>query len=243
MRVSWKTIFSKSEPRFGPEARPLRVVRSATARAMRLRVDPRDGEVRLTLPRRASLRVALAWAEEQRPWVETELGKLAPRRALAPGTVLSVAGEALCLVHSPARRLTERRGGELLVGGPVEMFETRVLRWLRREALRVLTAETHEIAALAGVTVRRVGVGDARSRWGSCTADGDIRYNWRLILAPPHVRRGTVAHEVAHRVHMNHGPGFKALERDLLGASPSAGREWLRRHGTSLYAWGPILRA
>lgn len=241
--MSWKTIFSKSEPRFGPEARPLRVIRSATARAMRLRVDPRDGEVRLTLPRRASLRFALAWAEEQRPWVEIQLGNIAPRRALVPGLVLPVGGAELTLVHAPDRRLTERHGDQLLVGGPPDMFETRVLRWLRREALRVLTEETQEIAARAGVSVRKVGVGDARSRWGSCTVDGDIRYNWRLILAPAHVRRGTVAHEVAHRIHMNHGPDFKALERALLGASPSAGREWLRRHGASLYAWGPILRA
>lgn len=241
--MSWKTIFSSAEPRFGPESRPLRVVRSATARGLRLRVDPRDGEVRLTLPRRASLRHALAWAESQRPWVETELGKLAPRQALLPGGKLTVAGAELRLVHEPARRLTERRADQLLVGGPIEMFETRVMRWLRREALRVLTEETHEIAARAGVTVRKVGVGDPRSRWGSCTADGDIRYSWRLILAPDHVRRGTVAHEVAHRVHMNHGAEFKALERALLGASPSAGREWLRRHGASLYAWGPVLRA
>jgi predicted metal-dependent hydrolase len=243
MPVSWKTIFSKSEPRFGPEARPLRVVRSATARAMRLRVDPRDGEVRLTLPQRASLRFALAWAEEQRPWVETQLGKVTPRCPLVPGLVLPVGGASLRLVHAPERRLSERRDDALFVGGPLDMFETRVLRWLKREALRVLTVETHEIAARAGVTVRRVGVGDTRSRWGSCTVDGDIRYSWRLILAPPHVRRGTVAHEVSHRVHMNHGPAFKALERELLGASPSAGREWLRRHGASLYAWGPVLRA
>lgn len=240
--MSWKTIFSKSEPVFGPDGRPIRVVRSASARTMRLRVDPRDGEVRLTLPRRASLRHAYAWAEEQRPWIETQLGRVVPRHRLAPGLVVPCAGAQLTLVHAPTRRLTERLGDTLQVAGGLELFEARALRWLKREALRVLTAETHEIAALAGVSVRKVSVGDPRSRWGSCTVDGDIRYSWRLILAPDHVRRGTVAHEVAHRVHMNHGPDFKALEKALLGASPSAGREWLRRHGASLHGWGPVLR-
>lgn len=240
--MSWKTIFSTSEPVFGPDDRPLRVVRSARARAMRLRVDPRDGEVRLTLPRRASLRRAYAWAEEQRPWIETQLGNVVPRRRLVPGLAVPIGSGELVLAHAPGKRGTERVGDTLQVAGPIELFEARALRWLKREALRVLTAETHEIAAAAGVSVRKVAVGDPRSRWGSCTVDGDIRYSWRLILAPDHVRRGTVAHEVAHRVHMNHGPAFKALERKLLGASPSAGREWLRRHGAALHGWGPVLR-
>lgn len=242
MPVSWKTIFSKAEPRFGPDDRPLRVVRSARARVMRLRVDPRDGEIRLTLPRRASLRQAYAWAEEQRSWIERQLGTVIERRPFVPGADIPFAGSMLRLEHRPDRKLTQRVGDTLHVGGAPDMFEARVTRWLKREALRVLDAETREIAAVAGVTIGRIGVGDTRSRWGSCTASGDIRYSWRLILAPDHVRRGTVAHEVAHRVHMNHGPAFKALEAELLGTSPSAGREWLRRHGAGLHAWGPVHR-
>lgn len=113
-----------------------------------------------------------------------------------------------------------------------------MLRWLKREALRVLDAETRAVAAQAGVTVGRVGIGDPRSRWGSCSAAGDIRYSWRLVLAPAFVLRSTVAHEVAHRVHMNHGPAFKALERELLGESPAVAREWLRANGAKLHRYG-----
>ncbi|MBR7518504.1 DUF45 domain-containing protein, partial [Mycobacterium tuberculosis] len=80
----------------------------------------------------------------------------------------------------------------------------RVEAWLRREALRLLSADTADYAARAGVTVARVAVGDPRGRWGSCAASGAIRYSWRLALAPAAVRRATAAHEVAHRLHMNH---------------------------------------
>jgi hypothetical protein len=118
------------------------------------------------------------------------------------------------------------------------MFEARALRWLKREALRILDSETRAFAARAGVSVGRVGIGDPRSRWGSCSASGDIRYSWRLILAPPFVLRSTVAHEVAHRVHMNHGPAFKALEQELLGESPAPARAWLRANGPGLYRYG-----
>lgn len=236
MRASLKTIFSSPEPRFG--GKPLKVVRHATARVMRLRVDPRDGAVRLTLPKRASLRAAYRWVEEQRGWVETQLGARAEGRRFVPGMTIDVGGAPLLLAHDPASRSVRRDDAVLHVGGAAEMFEARVLRWLRAEALRVLDAETRALAARADVMVARVSVSDTRSRWGSCSASGDIRYCWRLILAPDFVRRSTVAHEVAHRVHMNHGPAFKALETDLLGESPARARAWLRAHGAALHGYG-----
>ena len=237
MRVSLRTIFSKPEPRFGD--RPLLVVRHAAARRMRLRVDPRDGSVRLTLPRRASLHHAYAWVEEQRPWVEEQLAKRVGGTRLVPGMMLELGGERLTLVAvDNSRRTARREGNTLLVSGGADLFEARVLRWLKAEARRVLDAETRVMAETAGVTIARVSVGDTRSRWGSCSASGDIRYSWRLILAPEYVRRSTVAHEVAHRVHMNHGPAFKALERDLLKECPSAARAWLRANGAALHGFG-----
>ncbi len=108
----------------------------------------------------------------------------------------------------------------------------------RREALATLTAETAEYAGRAGVTVTGVAVGDPRSRWGSCASGGTIRYSWRLILAPSAVRRATVAHEVAHRVHMNHGPAFHALVAHLYGRAPTAEHDWLRRNGARLHWFG-----
>lgn len=241
--MSWKTIFSSGEPRFGADGRPLQLVRHARARGLRLRVDPRDGSIRLTMPRRASLRDAYRWVESQRPWIEAQLAQQAPRRPFLPGLGIEVAGVPLALVHDAGARGVRRVGATLRVGGPRDLFEARVLRWLKAEARRVMEAETRTLAARHGMAVGRVGIGDPRSRWGSCSAAGDIRYSWRLILAPDFVRCGTVAHEVAHLMHMDHGPAFRALEAALLGSDPSAGREWLRRHGTDLHLWGPLAGA
>ena len=73
-----------------------------------------------------------------------------------------------------------------------------------------------------------------RSRWGSCSSQGRIRLSWRLILAPPEVRRYVVAHEVAHLVHLDHGREFKALEARLFGPGPGRGESELRRVGPRL---------
>lgn len=223
----------------GGRIRQLVIVRRHGARGLRLSVDPRDATVRLSLPPRAALRPAIAWAAGKRAWVEAQLAQLPAARPIAPGMALTVGGRDLVLdwaEHHP--RTPERSFGVLRVGGPREALEARVMRWLRREALRVLDAETRALAAAHGLTIGRVGVGDPRSRWGSCSAAGDIRYSWRLILAPEAVRRATVAHEVAHRVHMNHGPAFHALVASMYDGDPAEARRWLRAHGASLHGIG-----
>ncbi len=126
----------------------------------------------------------------------------------------------------------------LTCGGPIEQFPARIERWLKREALRLLTEDTAHYAAKAGVTVAQVAVGDPKARWGSCSSSGTIRYSWRLLLAPGHVRRATVAHEVAHRVHMHHGPAFHALVATLFEGDPDAARRWLRAEGAALHWFG-----
>jgi predicted metal-dependent hydrolase len=214
----------------------LDVVRSARARRVRLSVDPRSGRVRLTVPARASVNKALAWAQEQRLWIEKQQAKLPEPRPFAPGERVPFGDDSLEIVWpAHAARTVKRQGDALHCGGPRDGLERRVENWLRREALRVLSAETAEFAEKAGVKVTQVAVGDPRARWGSCASSGAIRYSWRLIMAPAFVRRATVAHEVAHRVHMDHSPAFHAVVAKLFGEDPTPARAWLRAHGASLH--------
>lgn len=218
----------------------LELVASPRARNLRLRVDTRTGRVLLTVPPRVSRRRALQWATEHRGWIEAQLARIAPPSALEPGAAIPLHGRDHVIewrADWPRRVAIEP--GRLMVGGPRENLESRLVRWLKRHAAETLAAETQEFAGKAGVKVSRVGVGDTRSRWGSCSSSGAIRYSWRLILAPEWVRRATVAHEVAHRVHMNHGPHFHALVETMLGVDPKPARLWLRRHGSGLHRIAP----
>ncbi|WP_246350160.1 M48 family metallopeptidase [Sphingobium boeckii] len=220
----------------GGQERPLQIRRNPQARRMRLSVDPRDGAVILSLPQRASLRPALDWAEAHRGWIDAALAKLPEERPILPGGSVPFEGEPLLIDWQPALTRTVRHEpGRLVFGGPSESISSRVQTWLKRQARETLERETREIAVSAGVSVARVSIADPRARWGSCSADGDIRYSWRLIMAPAFVRRSTVAHEVAHRVHMDHSPAFHALARKLLGSDPAIARAWLRREGSALH--------
>jgi predicted metal-dependent hydrolase len=223
--------------RGGATEAPLRLTVSPRARVLRLRIDRRTGAVMLTVPRRVSQRKALEWAAGHRDWIERQLSAIASPERLGPGAIVPLHGLPHAIDWSPERsRVVRLEEGRILAGGPLEGLEGRLLRWLKRHALDLLSRETAEYAAKAGVGVTKVAVGDPLSRWGSCSSTGAIRYSWRLILAPHFVRRATVAHEVAHRVHMHHGPEFHALVETLFGADPKPARLWLRREGPSLHA-------
>ncbi|MDF0488039.1 SprT family zinc-dependent metalloprotease [Sphingomonas sp. H39-1-10] len=218
---------------------PFEVVRHPRARRARLSVDPASGRVRLTLPPRAPVKAALAWAAGQQAWIDAQRARLPMPRPFAPGALVPFGDETLTIDWDAAHpRAVTRIDDRLVCGGPAESLSRRVELWLRREALRVLSLETAECAARAGVSVSRVTVGDPRGRWGSCASSGAIRYSWRLILAPAFVRRSTVAHEVAHRVHMNHSPAFHALAANLDERDPAESRAWLRAHGAGLHWFG-----
>ena len=212
------------------EIRPMR-----NARRLRLRFDERRAVLKLTCPPHYSRSKALAWAAEQRPWVEAQIARAGEREQLADGVIIPVEGAEVRLRWvSNAPRTPRLEDGEIVAGGPVESFGPRIERFLRKRALETLSADTAEYAAKAGITLRAVSLGDADTRWGSCSSEGRIRYNWRLILAPPAARRFVAAHEVAHLVHLNHGPQFKALEASLFEGDVPAARALLRRVGPRL---------
>jgi predicted metal-dependent hydrolase len=214
---------------------PIAIRNHPQARRLRLRLDPDNRRLLLTCPPRSNRKAAIAWAVGQRPWVESELAKLPPGNAFAPGETIPFEGVELRLEWDPGQsRIVGHEGDRLVCGGPREGFERRILAWLKRRARDELSKETAAVAAFAGVTIKSVGIGDASSRWGSCSASGAIRYNWRLVLAPVQVRRWVVAHEVAHRIHMNHGPAFKALEAELFDGDVNLARSTLRLIGPRL---------
>ncbi len=208
------------------------------ARRMVLRLCPDSGTARVTLPPRTSRADAQAFIARNREWIRLQRERRAAlNQPFVPGLDLPFRGGSLLLAQGSGR-LARHEGGRLLVPGEGSLFAGRVRRWLTRQALVLLEAETRQLAASAGLRVTGVRVGDYRSRWGSCARDGRIAYSWRLILAPDTIRAALVAHEVAHLAHPNHGPGFWALATELLGTPHGPARAWLREHGSRLMGYG-----
>ena len=114
---------------------------------------------------------------------------------------------------------------------------------LSQEQLRELTARAAEVfqqrlnhfAPLVGVTCGCVTIRHQRTRWGSCSAKGNLNFNCMLLLAPPEVLDYVVVHELCHRKELNHSARFwAAVERVL--PDYAASRKWLRQNGSALIA-------
>jgi predicted metal-dependent hydrolase len=212
------------------EVRPLR-----SARRLRLRFDEATGTLKLTCPWRTSRRAALSWALDQRDWIDAQVARASPPEPLVEGAVIPIAGRDVRIRWSEASpRSPALVGDELCCGGPHTALSRRVETFLKKLALETMSREVAEFGQTVGVGAISVSVGDAGSRWGSCSSNKRIRLSWRLILAPPEVRRYVVAHEVAHLVHLNHGPEFKALEARLFGPGVAQAKAALRRIGPRL---------
>jgi len=105
--------------------------------------------------------------------------------------------------------------------------------WLRAEALRVFGERLALLAPKLQLPVGRWRLSSARRRWGSCSADGSIRLNWRLVLFPMRVVDYVIVHELAHRHEMNHGIRFWALVAAIQPEWRSA-EQWLKTEAPKL---------
>jgi hypothetical protein len=211
---------------------PYTIRRSSRARRVRVNVHAHAG-VEVVLPARAPERAAAAAVSELRPWIEgrlEEARQVLARIAARAGT-LPYLDEALELVPQPGRQRVHREGGRLLVpeGEPRPAIE----RFYRRAARTEIAPRLDRATALAGTTYGALDIRAQRTRWASCSANGRMSFNWRLLLAPERVLEYVVWHEVCHLEILDHSPRFWALlERRWPGYRED--REWLSRHGATL---------
>ena len=101
-------------------------------------------------------------------------------------------------------------------GATAEQVRDQVQAWLQRQARRIFEERCAVFAERLGVRVRRLALSAAATRWGSASADGSIRLNWRLVHLPMATIDYVVCHELAHLRHMDHSPRFWDVVRSVL---------------------------
>jgi predicted metal-dependent hydrolase len=218
---------------------PVTFVRSPRARRVSLRVDPARRRIVLSAPLRMPRDMAIRFAHSQVFWIAARLKRLPERRPFQDGAEIPLFGLAHRIRHrAGARGTVWLEAQEIHVAGHAQHLPRRLRDWLTAELRRRLVPLVHAKAAQVERPVKRIGVRDSRSRWGSCGRDGGLSFSWRLVFAPPHVLDYLVAHEVAHLLHMNHGPRFWAQARALCDGPMEVPRAWLKANGETLLQYG-----
>lgn len=163
-----------------------------------------DGSVTVRTPRRCSRKAAEDFVREKQQWVLRKQHEMKQRS-----------------------REQEEEKKNLPKWGPEDYQRYREL------AGQVLRRRTAYFADRMGVDYGRITIRDQRTRWGSCSARGNLNFNWRLILAPAEVLDYVVVHELAHRREMNHSGQFWRLVGNVL-PDYQARRQWLKKNGELL---------
>ncbi len=211
---------------------PYTVRRSSRARRVRVNVHAHAG-VEVVLPARVPERAAAAAVRELRPWIERRLGEAqeALARVAARAGTVPYLGDPLALVPQAGRTRVHRSGERLLVpeGDARPALERYYRRLARTEIARRLDAATER----AGSPYRGLSIRAQRTRWASCSANGAMSFNWRLLMAPERVLDYVVWHEVCHLQILDHSPRFWAL-LERYWPEYREDREWLRVNGATL---------
>lgn len=217
---------------------PLAVSRHHNAKRMTLRYDAQRRQVKLTLPPRAPLRLAAAFLQEKHAWLTAQVKRHPQAVGFADGTVIPVLGSNVTLHHSEALRGRAERVDDILhIRCPAASLPKRTEDWLRNTLREEILAEATAMAATLGVKFQRLSLRDTSSRWGSCSAEGNLSFCWKLVFAPRHIVSYLVAHEVAHLREMNHSPAFWA-EVAKIHPEYKRSRKWLADHTSELHRYG-----
>jgi hypothetical protein len=200
------------------------------------------GGLAVRAPSAARWRDIEAFLAAKARWILTRLDKW--RDAPRPARLIGVDGESLC-VAGEQLRLEVRRGARaaprapgalvLAVRDPLDGTAVRraLVRSLKRIALEAFEPRAAEYAARLGLGPPRVALSSARSRWGSCAANGCIRLAWRLVHVSPRLADYVIAHEVAHLVELNHSRRFWSVVESMYPDARDARRE-LRLAGATI---------
>ena len=211
--------------------------RNARCKRMVLRLSADGASVVITLPPRASLATALRFAETSKPWISRTLRGRLPRVQFQHAHTIMFQGAPKTIVETGGKRgLILLTDTEIHVPGDAAHVPRRLADWLKLQAKVELTKTSQLYAGLMQAKFNRLTLRDQTTRWGSCSATGDLSYSWRLILAPSFVLDYVAAHEVAHLSEMNHGPRFWRLVITHCKHAREA-RNWLRLHGRELHRY------
>ena len=219
---------------------PVTVVRTRRRTAA---LQVRQGQIIVRCPVQMPDLEITQWIEAKKIWLQRHLVRQHRQQAARPelthGARWHYRGEPLTLSLCQRRRWTiNRQSGELQVAGPdlrASRLSQKLGEWYRSEASKHMTPLTQDWARQLGVESRLSDVRfrRTRSKWGHCSPQGRIQYNWQIMQAPDRVIEYLVIHEVCHLRHSNHGREFWTLVQRHCPHHRHA-RNWLREHGNSL---------
>lgn len=236
-----KPTLSQRTVEVGGRSVPITIKENPRATRITLRIEPGGKALKLTIPYGLHHAQVDLFLDRHQGWLETKFAKFSAPTGMRDGATISIRGTSHKIHHTGSMRgvtqIAKDEDGQLLlkVSGPPEHTGRRVATFLKKEARADLERLVAIHSKAVGRPARSISMKDTRSRWGSCSHEGNLSFSWRIVMAPESVIDYLAAHEVAHLKEMNHGPKFWALCKTLCPEMERA-KAWLKQNGSQLHA-------
>ncbi|WP_320196914.1 M48 family metallopeptidase [Agrobacterium rosae] len=239
--ASVKAAPSQRMVEVGGRSLPITIKENQRATRITLRIEPGGKALKMTIPYGLHHREVDDFLDRYNGWLKSRLAKFSDDAGIVDGGKIDIRGVAHRIEHTGTLRgvthvVTNADGEAVLrVSGLPESLGKRIATFLKKEARADLERLVAVHAKTVGKSVRSISMKDTRSRWGSCSHEGNLSFSWRIVMAPESVIDYLAAHEVAHLREMNHGPKFWALCERLCPHTETS-KAWLKRNGSQLHA-------
>lgn len=221
---------------------PYSVRVSHRARRMQLKVVP-PGRIEVVVPRRGGISGVPAFVAEHSLWLQRTLEKVqnqfADHQVLPQSIVFSALEDCWAVEYQDSLRprLKVLPGFVLQVQAADDQQRKALLQqWLQAHAKQQLAPWLKEVSEETGLLYRGLSVRAQKTRWGSCSARGNISLNRALLFLEPMTVRYLLIHELCHTVHMNHSPAYWRLVAQHMPDYQQYDRQ-LRHAMRSIPAW------
>lgn len=218
------------------------IKRTSRSKTASLKVE--EGRVMVVVPKALPLDRIQKIVDDKHDWI---MDKIASYKKATPASNKQyVSGEAfpylgrnyrlkvLNGVYQPLK-LVNGRLQLTIRESAIQDYFTRgaLIRWYKRNAKRKFTEKTERYAKIVGVEPKSTSIKSFKSRWGSCSPEGDLDFNWAVVMAPNRIVDYIVIHELCHLLHHDHSPKFwKEVERVMPDYKEH--KEWLKVNGHKL---------
>jgi len=196
-----------------------------------------DGRLTVRAPLRAGEAAIHQFVAEHERWIlskqeqtRTRLARFAPKRYVDGEEFLYLGSPYLLKIVDKQRPSLTFNGGFRLAEGSVPGATRLFEKWYRRRAFEAISERVEWFSAHHGFEHNGVGISSARKQWGSCGPTGNLRFTWRLVMAPLPIVDYVVVHELVHLRYRRHGKRFWGKVKSILPDFRER-REWLHENG------------
>ncbi len=220
--------------KLGPEIK-IEIYNSKKARNIGIRIN--HSIAKLVLPNGKGLQRGWLFLLEKEAWIRAKLRDIEKHKESIKSDRIPIWGIEHHLKHIEAlQHVVKTENKTIIVYASFGEEQNVLIEFLKAKLLKELHAIAMDYKKTYNLDYKEIKISNAQSKWGSCSSNKTLSFNWRLIFAPLEITKYLVAHEICHIVHMNHSKRFWELVYKLYPDTNIA-KLWLRQNGKRLYQY------